>query len=96
MAILQQKLESGEIARGSILIVEAFDRITRQELGVAIGLLGSLITNGLIIVTLTDGRVWDQKSMNEPRRPKPANWVPSNATAPLCDEDDDGHERAAA
>jgi uncharacterized protein (UPF0335 family) len=32
---------------------------------VAIGLLSSLINNGLIIVTLTDGRVWDQKAMND-------------------------------
>lgn len=65
LSILQQKLETGEIPPGSILIVEAFDRLTRQELGAAIGLLWSLINSGLIIVTLTDGRVWDQKTMND-------------------------------
>jgi len=65
LSILQQKLGSGEIAPGSILIVEAFDRLTRQELGVAIGLLTSLISSGLIIVTLSDKRIWDKEAMND-------------------------------
>lgn|GEM_PF-1198156 len=65
LALLQQQLVSGEIPPGSILIVEAFDRLTRQELGTAIGLLSSLISSGLTIVTLTDGRIWDKEAMND-------------------------------
>jgi len=42
LAILQQKLNSGEIPRGSILIVESFDRLTRQELGTASGLRAAI------------------------------------------------------
>lgn len=65
LAELQEKLRNGEIARGSILIVEALDRITRQTLSKAITLLMSLVNSGLTVVTLSDGKEWDEASMSD-------------------------------
>lgn len=65
LAELQQRLAAGEIERGTILIVEALDRLTRQALTKAITLLMSLATSGLTVVTLADRRVWNEESMND-------------------------------
>ena len=62
---LRGMLESGAIPRGTILIVEALDRITRQTLPRAITLLMNLATGGLRIVTLSDGRLWDEHAMHD-------------------------------
>jgi DNA invertase Pin-like site-specific DNA recombinase len=65
LADLQRHLANGQIAPGTVLIVEALDRITRAALTDAISLLMSLATAGLRIVTLSDGKVWDKKIMND-------------------------------
>lgn len=65
LAKLQHMLATGEIAAGTYLIVEAFDRITRQGLQPAIALTMSLINIGLVIVTLNDGKVWDKNAMSD-------------------------------
>lgn len=65
LAKLQHMLATGEIAPGTHLIVEAFDRITRQGLQPAIALTMSLINSGLVIVTLNDGKVWDKNAMSD-------------------------------
>ena len=64
LALIQKKLASGEIERGTILIVEALDRITRQALSKALTLMMGLVHNGLVIVTLSDEKVWDEKTMD--------------------------------
>lgn len=65
LARLLELLQTGKIERGTILIVEALDRITRQALPRAITLLMNLATSGLRVVTLSDGRVWDEASMHD-------------------------------
>lgn len=65
LARLQELLNTGKIERGTILIVEALDRITRQALPKAITLLMNLAMGGLRVVTLSDGRVWDEASMHD-------------------------------
>jgi DNA invertase Pin-like site-specific DNA recombinase len=65
LSVIQNKLLSGEIEPGTILIVEALDRITRQSLSEAITLMMSLVHKGLVIVTLSDEKVWDKKAMND-------------------------------
>lgn len=65
LSLLQRQLVSGEIAPGTILIVEAFDRLTRQGLQQAIALMLSLVNSGLVIVTLSDGKVWDKNAMGD-------------------------------
>ena len=51
---LQEMLSNGQIERGTILIVEALDRITRLSLPKAITLLMNLATSGLRVITLSD------------------------------------------
>lgn len=65
LGMLLKLLESGEIEQGTILLVEALDRITRQNLLNAMALLISLATKGLTIVTLTDGKIWNKETMTD-------------------------------
>lgn len=62
---LQKLVVEGAIASGTVLLVEAFDRLTRLSLPEAYELLLSLINRGLIIVTLTDEKIWTQESMGD-------------------------------
>ncbi len=63
LGVLQAAAINGEIAEGTILLVESFDRITRMPLPQAYELLLSLINNGLVVVTLSDGKRWSSKTM---------------------------------
>lgn len=65
LAELQKMLSEGKIERGTVLVVEALDRITRQTLTRAITLLMNLANSGLTIVTLSDKRVWNEQTMND-------------------------------
>lgn len=65
LSVLQDKLKRGEIERGTVLIVEALDRITRQALSKAITLLMNLVNSGLTVVTLSDKRVWDEAALSD-------------------------------
>jgi DNA invertase Pin-like site-specific DNA recombinase len=60
---LHQLCQDGKIEPGTILLIEALDRLTRMPLPEAAALMLSLINSGLTIVTLTDGKVWDQSGM---------------------------------
>ncbi|CAN5641971.1 hypothetical protein BH09VER1_BH09VER1_16070 [soil metagenome] len=46
---------SGKIPRGSYLLVENLDRLSRQDPLAGVGLLKSLLSPGLRVITLTDG-----------------------------------------
>lgn len=57
--------EGGKIEPGTILLVEAFDRLTRLPLPDATSLMLNLVRAGLTIVTLTDGQRWDKKRLTD-------------------------------
>ena len=57
-------IESGEIAEGSILIVESLDRLSREEVFVALEQFMGIIRNGIKIVTLSDNREYDKNNLN--------------------------------
>ena len=63
-----QFVEEGEIARGSILIVENMDRLSREQVLDALNQFTSIIKAGIKIVTLQDGMEYDQDSINQ-------NWT---------------------
>lgn len=63
LAVLQKLCQDGKIEPGTILLVEAFDRLTRLPLPDAYELLLSLVNNGLTIVTMTDRKVWTRERM---------------------------------
>lgn len=51
-------IESGAVEPGSILIVESLDRLSRQDVNLAVELLLSIINRGVIVVTLSDGAIY--------------------------------------
>ena len=56
-------VESGKIPKGSILIVESLDRLSREAVLDAAGRLFDLIRNGITIVTLVDGQEYSQERL---------------------------------
>lgn len=60
---LLQLCHDGKLTPGTILLVEAFDRLTRLPLPDATALLLDLVRAGLTIVTLTDRKTWDQSTL---------------------------------
>lgn len=57
--------KSGKIPSGSILIIEALDRLTRQSLRAAIPLFIEILNTGLTVVTLVDGKRWTADSLDD-------------------------------
>jgi DNA invertase Pin-like site-specific DNA recombinase len=58
-------VEAGTIARGSYLLVEALDRISRDQIVEAQSVFLQLILTGVVIVTLMDGKVYSHASVNQ-------------------------------
>lgn len=59
-----EEVNAGKVPPGSYLLVEAFDRLTREEIDLADVLVKSILRKGVNIVTLLDGAVYTQKSLN--------------------------------
>ena len=58
-------VEAGRIERGSILILESLDRLSRQQVFTALGLFSSILSAGIEIVTLSDGQHYTAESIND-------------------------------
>lgn len=63
LGVLQKLCLEEKIVPGTVLLIEAFDRLTRLSLPEAYELLLSLVNNGLTIVTLTDEKVWTKNKL---------------------------------
>ncbi len=59
------KVENGSVPKGSYLIVENLDRLSRQEVHVALRLFLTLIEHGIVIVTLSDNKIYSDTSIAE-------------------------------
>jgi predicted flap endonuclease-1-like 5' DNA nuclease len=57
-----QAVRNGHIPPGSFLIVEAFDRISRQPPRIALQLILELINSGITVVTLTNGQTYNSEN----------------------------------
>lgn len=57
-------VKAGAIAKGSYLIVESLDRLSREEILPAHTLFLSIVQSGINLVTLTDRRVYSGKTTN--------------------------------
>ncbi|MFS8054009.1 recombinase family protein [Rhizobium sp. BR 317] len=53
-----KKVEDGTVPSGSYLIVENLDRLSRQEVHVALRLFLMLIEHGIVLATLSDGKIY--------------------------------------
>lgn len=58
-----EAVRNGEVERGSYLLVEAFDRISRQEPIVALQPFLDLINNGIVLVTLDDEKQFTRETI---------------------------------
>lgn len=63
LAAFIKAVEDGSIRRGSYLLVENFDRLSRAEVHVALQLLLRLVSAGIVVVTLMDGKVWNEQTV---------------------------------
>ena len=58
--------KKGEIPKGSVLIVEHLDRLTRQHVRLALTLFFQILDAGVTIVTLTPEREYTPEASNDP------------------------------
>ena len=57
-------VEEGHVRPGSYLLVESLDRLSRERIRAAFNLLSSLVDKNVIVVTLMDGKVYTQESLD--------------------------------
>lgn len=50
----------GSIPKGSYLLIENLDRLSREKINIALPRFMDLLNSGIKVVTLTDGRVYDE------------------------------------
>jgi DNA invertase Pin-like site-specific DNA recombinase len=58
-------VRNGRIEKGSYLIVESLDRVSRDKTMDALDLFSSIGKAGIVIVTLSDGQVYDREKIND-------------------------------
>lgn len=61
-----EHVSTGEVAQGSVLLVESLDRVSRQEIDEALYLFLNVIRSGVTIVTLLDKMEYSQESIRGP------------------------------
>lgn len=61
----RRAVEDGIIEAGSYLLVEDFDRLSRQDPWSALPVFQLIIDAGITIVTLKDGQTWSRKALRE-------------------------------
>ncbi len=62
LASFLSRLDAGEIETGSYLIIEQFDRLSRESETQAINLLTGITLKGVRVVTLNDGAIYDERA----------------------------------
>lgn len=58
-------IDEGRVPKGSVLIVEAFDRLSRQETSKAVKMFLNILEAGVDVVTLVDGQWYSQETINK-------------------------------
>lgn len=61
-------VDEGKIPKGSYLIVESFDRVSRQNVMSAFDTFRDLLKRGIYVVTTMDGQVYSEDALND-------NWT---------------------
>jgi DNA invertase Pin-like site-specific DNA recombinase len=57
-------VENGTIEEGSYLLIESFDRLSRQSSHESMTLLLNLVSSGVTVVTLNDERIYNQETIS--------------------------------
>ncbi|APW45511.1 recombinase family protein [Rhodoferax antarcticus] len=67
LSIFLRAVREGRVKRGSLLLVENLDRLTRTATYKAVALLGELVESGVTVVTLSDKMVYTAESLQDDR-----------------------------
>lgn len=65
LGLFLKQIDEGRVPQGSYLLIEHFDRLTREEVSEATDLVKLILKKGVNIVTLLDGRVYTRESLNQ-------------------------------
>lgn len=65
LAKFRELVDSGDIERGSYLIVESLDRLSRDKVTKAFARLSDIINKGIILVTLDDGQTYSDDTLEK-------------------------------
>jgi DNA invertase Pin-like site-specific DNA recombinase len=65
LGLFLEAVNAGKIPSGSVLVVEALDRLSRAKPRVAQTQLTQIVDAGLIVVTANDGKQYSQKSLDD-------------------------------
>ena len=68
LGVFLRLVEQGKIPEGSVLIVENFDRLSREEILTALNQFTNIIQAGIKVVTLSDGMEYSKESITD-------NWA---------------------
>jgi DNA invertase Pin-like site-specific DNA recombinase len=68
LAAFLKACDEGYVQPGDYLLVEAFDRLSRAPVSTALSLFQSIVSRGVILVTLQDNHQYSTESLNE-------NWT---------------------
>lgn len=60
-----EAVDTGRVPKGSYLLVENLDRLSREQVSKAFSLFNDLLSRGVVIATMTDGQVFSQETINE-------------------------------
>jgi DNA invertase Pin-like site-specific DNA recombinase len=60
-----KKIEDGEIEKGSVLILESLDRLSREQILFAFGTFMSIISHDISIVSLSDDQIYTKENIND-------------------------------
>lgn len=74
-----ERVKSGEISRGDTLIVESLDRISRQKELNTLEIIIAILNAGVIIYTLSDGRLYNAASEDQANLVFQINFIISRA-----------------
>ena len=63
LSLFWKAAKQGRIPRGSILLVESLDRLSRSAIPEAINLLTSIVGTGVRVVSMIDGKEWNEETI---------------------------------
>ncbi len=65
LADFLEAVREGAVPKGSVLLVESLDRISRQTARKAVRVLEDIVDGGVTVVTLSDQKEYDKRSLDE-------------------------------
>src|SRR5689334_6886495 len=64
LARFLDRVRSGDVKRGSVLLVESLDRLSREQVMSALSLFLDIVRAGITIVTLADNQTYSEERLN--------------------------------